>query len=89
MGGQGAHVKRDKVSTKQLGEETDSITRDAFVLVIEDLGIMPLPDGSFVDVGKVSADFVKAQREPGFKKDLIGLCWNCVADKMQTLDIDT
>ena len=32
---------------------------------------------------------VKSQRDPSFKKDLIGLCWDCVADKMQTLDIDT
>ena len=32
---------------------------------------------------------VKSQRDPGFKKDLIGLCWDCVADKTQTLDIDT
>jgi len=32
---------------------------------------------------------VKAGRDPEFKKDLIGLCWDCVVDKCKTLVIDT
>ena len=32
---------------------------------------------------------VKTSRDAEFKKDLIGLCWECVADKCRTLTIDT
>jgi CRP-like cAMP-binding protein/serine/threonine protein kinase len=51
-------------TSEQLDEESDQITEDAFVLVMEEVGLLPQPDGAFMNVSSL------VKNAPRNKEDL-------------------
>ena len=70
-------------SSEQVGEETDEVTADAFVLVMEEFNVIPPAEGSFIEVCKIAREHIREAKEkeeeearkqegPGMKKNKDG-----------------